>query len=91
MEVIDKLTTDIFKSQEDKVFELFSKIVNTDKDQIIRYCRDDIIPLWFCQNNIISVKNLKCKNCGEKLIYEFQVNFFKNHRLCQIYTICTRK
>ena len=76
MEVVDKLTTDIFKSENDKVFSLFSSVVSTEKDQIIRYCRDEIIPLWFCQENVISIKNVKCNNCKEKAIYEFQVKNF---------------
>ena len=76
MEVVDKLTTDIFKSQNDKVFSLFTSIVSADKDQIIRYSRDEILPLWFCQDNVISIKNLKCYICKEKAIFEFQVNSF---------------
>jgi len=73
MEDVDKLTNDIFKSQNDKVFELFAKVVSTDKDQVIRYCRENVPPLWFCQENIISQKNMKCANCQSKASYEFQI------------------
>ncbi len=74
MEVVDKLTNEIFKAENDKVFELFTSVVSGEKDQIVRYCLDNIMPLWFCRENIISIKNLRCSTCKDKLIYECQVS-----------------
>jgi pre-rRNA-processing protein TSR4 len=77
-EFISKIQNDIFKGtqQEDIFYDLFSKVLKYDPKQIVRYCRDDIFPLWFCKNGMLSTKNLKCKNCGSPMIFEFQVRIF---------------
>ena len=72
-EVIGKLQKDIFKISEDLFYDLFTKVVTYDPKQVIRYCRDDVMPLWFNSVGMVTVKNLKCKNCKSDLIYEFQV------------------
>jgi pre-rRNA-processing protein TSR4 len=77
-EFMAKIQNDIFKSsqQEDIFYNLFSKVLNFDPKQIVRYCRDDIFPLWFCKNGMLSMKNSKCKNCGSQMTFEFQVISF---------------
>jgi len=93
-EFISKVQNDIFKStqQEDIFFNLFSKVVNFDPKQIVRYCRDDIFPLWFCKNGMLSMKNSKCKHCGGSMIFEFQVTSLSYlPRSCRIFSTCIKK
>jgi hypothetical protein len=74
--MIDKIKSDIFKDIPSDIFlSTFTKVTNYDPEQILRYCRDDVFPLWFCKDNLLTVKNTKCKFCNGKLIFEFQVNF----------------
>jgi hypothetical protein len=78
-EIINKLQKNIFKNAEDIFFEVFSKVTSYDPKQVVRYCRDDIFPLWFCNSGMMTMKNTKCKNCGGDVIFEFQVK--KNIKL----------
>jgi len=66
---------DILKINEDIFFECFSKVVNYDPKQIIRYSREEDFPLWFNKINMITIKNTKCKYCKNDMVYEFQVIF----------------
>ncbi len=75
-EIISKLQKNIFKNAEDIIFQVFAKVISYDPNQVVRYCRDDIIPLWFTQNGMLTTKNTKCRNCGGELIFEFQVIYF---------------
>jgi len=81
-EMITKLQNDVFKTADDIIYDLFSKVVSYDQEQIIRYCRDDLLPLWFNKNGMLTMKNTKCKNCNGELIFEFQVmpNIFNLYR-----------
>ena len=74
--MINKLQKDIFKSVNDQILECFTAVTRYDPEQIIRYCRDDVFPLWFCNNELLTMKNTKCKNCNGELIFEFQVIVF---------------
>jgi len=81
-EMLSKFQGDIFKTADDVFYDLFSKVLEFDPEQIIRYCRDDVIPLWFNSKEMLTMKNTKCKQCKGDLIYEFQVmpnifNIFK--------------
>jgi len=72
-ELIDKLTQDFFKANNDIIFDLFSKVIGYEKEQIIRYSRELTIPLWYNQNNIIEISKLKCIKCNSNLNCEFQI------------------
>ena len=72
-EILTKLQNDIFKISEDIFYDLFSKVVGYDNKQILRYNREDTIPMWFCKNGMLTLKNTKCKVCGGEVIFEFQV------------------
>ena len=72
-DMVNKLQNELFKSDMDQIFSTFSKVVSYDPEQIIRYSRDGILPLWFCSTGMLTVKNTKCKNCKDEVIYEFQV------------------
>jgi hypothetical protein len=73
--MIDKIKTDIFKDNPSDIFlQTFIRVTHYDPEQIIRYCRDDIFPLWFCKDGLLTVKNTKCLSCNGKLIFEFQVS-----------------
>lgn len=63
----------MFKPEDDIFYKFFSAIVNENPQQIIRYCRDNIKPLWYCKSNMMTNKNITCKYCGKKKIFEFQV------------------
>ena len=75
--MVNKLQTEIFKSEMDPIFNTFSNVVNHDPLQIIRYCRDEILPMWFCSTGMLTAKNTKCKNCKDDVIFELQVAFIK--------------
>jgi hypothetical protein len=72
-EIISKLQKNIFKNMEDIFYDVFSKVISYDPKQVVRFCRDDIFPLWFSNTGMMTLKNTKCKNCGGELIFEFQV------------------
>lgn len=63
----------MFKANEDVFFETFSKVVSYDQEQIIRYCRDGVYPLWFSSTGLLTTKNTKCKTCGGEVVFEFQI------------------
>lgn len=63
----------ILTRNEDLIFELFSKVVNYDSEQIIRYYRNDYYPLWFTQQGMLSVSNTKCRQCQGDISFEFQI------------------
>jgi pre-rRNA-processing protein TSR4 len=72
-EMIGKMQKEIFKMADDMFYDTFCKVVEYDPKQVVRYCREDVIPLWFNQNGMVTVRNLKCKNCKGDLIFEFQI------------------
>jgi pre-rRNA-processing protein TSR4 len=72
-EMISKLQKDIFQSSEDVFYDLFSKVCSYDPKQILRYCRDDVLPLWFNNKGLLTMKNKRCKYCEGEMIFEFQV------------------
>ena len=57
----------------DLFYDIFSSVVEYDQQQIIRYYRNNYYPLWFTKNNILTVNNTKCKNCGGNVEFEFQI------------------
>ena len=57
----------------DIILSLFTKVVNYDKKQIIRYYRNNFYPLWFTQEKMLSTKKTKCRNCGGDVVFEFQI------------------
>lgn len=69
----DKIKDPMAVLNNDVFFLLSSKIIRENPTQVIRYCRRDIKPLWYCKNNVMTNKNLKCNLCGKKKIFEFQV------------------
>ena len=60
-------------SHEDIIMSIFTNVTNYDKKQIIRYYRNNFYPLWFTQDNMLTIKNTKCKNCCGNVIFEFQI------------------
>ncbi len=89
-DMINKLQKDIFNTVSDKILECFQAVTRYDSEQVLRYCRDEVFPLWFCNNELLTMKNTKCKNCNGDLIFEFQVLLI-NTRLCLMYSICLRR
>ena len=63
----------IDSSNSDIILSLFTKVTNYDKKQIIRYYRNNFYPLWFTQEKILSTKKTKCRNCGNEIVFEFQI------------------
>ena len=63
----------IDSSNSDIILSLFTKVTNYDKKQIIRYYRNNFYPLWFTQEKILSTKKTKCRNCGNDIVFEFQI------------------
>ena len=57
----------------DFFYDIFSNVVEYDQQQIIRYYRNNFFPLWFTKNNILTVNNIKCKNCAGNVEFEFQI------------------
>jgi hypothetical protein len=62
-----------FKIDNDIVFRFFYNIIKENPDQIVRYSRDKIKPLWYCTNNIMKNTSIKCKNCKREKLFEFQI------------------
>lgn len=58
---------------DDPVFRCFMKVIKSNSHQVVRYCRDDVNPLWYCKSNILYSKDIRCNNCGGRRIYEFQI------------------
>ena len=58
---------------DDNIFNLFSCVVNYNNTQILRYYRNNYFPLWFTKKNILTVSNIKCKNCKGEIEFEFQI------------------
>ena len=63
----------IDSSNNDIILTLFTKVVNFDKKQIIRFYRNNFYPLWFTQEKMLSTKKTKCNNCGGDVVFEFQI------------------
>ena len=63
----------IDSSNNDIIFSLFSKVVNFDKKQVIRFYRNNFYPLWFTQDKMLTTKKTKCTNCGGDIVFEFQI------------------
>ena len=63
----------IDSSNSDIILSIFTKVTNYDKKQIIRYYRNNFYPLWFTQEKILSTKKTKCRNCGNDIVFEFQI------------------
>ena len=71
----------------DFFYDIFSNVVEYDQQQIIRYYRNNFFPLWFTKNNILTVNNIKCKNCEGKVEFEFQIMpyvFFIEEKISKI-------
>lgn len=64
---------DILKLNEDIIFDCFNKVVGFDPNQIIRYSRGEVFPLWFNKHKMLINKPKFCENCKCEMIYEFQV------------------
>ena len=63
----------IDSSNNDIILSLFTKVVNYDKKQVIRFYRNNFYPLWFTQEKMLSTKKTKCLNCGGDIVFEFQI------------------
>ena len=63
----------IDSSNSDIILSLFTKVVNYDKKQVIRYYRNNFYPLWFTQEKMLTTKKTKCTNCGGDVVFEFQI------------------
>lgn len=63
----------IDSSSNDIILSLFTKVVNYDKKQVIRFYRNNFYPLWFTQEKMLSTKKIKCLNCGGDIVFEFQI------------------
>jgi len=63
----------IDSSNNDIILSLFTKVVNYDKKQVIRFYRNNFYPLWFTQEKMLSTKKTKCFNCGGDIVFEFQI------------------
>jgi pre-rRNA-processing protein TSR4 len=72
-DMVNKLQENVFKNLKDIFYDVFSKVVSFDPQQVLRYCRDDVIPLWFTNQGMLTIKNTKCKNCGGEMIFECQI------------------
>ena len=64
--MIDSSTNDI-------ILNIFTRVTNYDKKQVIRFYRNNFYPLWFTQEKMLSTKNTKCTNCGGDIVFEFQI------------------
>ena len=69
----EKENDNIDLSNNDIILSLFTKVVNFDKKQVIRYYRNNFYPLWFTQEKMLSTKKTKCNNCGGDVVFEFQI------------------
>jgi pre-rRNA-processing protein TSR4 len=63
----------IDSSSNDIILSVFTKVVNYDKKQVIRFYRNNFYPLWFTQEKMLSTKKTKCLNCGGDIVFEFQI------------------
>ena len=63
----------IDSSNSDIILSLFTKVVNYDKKQVIRYYRNNFYPLWFTQEKMLTTKKTKSTNCGGDVVFEFQI------------------
>ena len=55
------------------ILNIFTRVTNYDKKQIIRFYRNNFYPLWFTQEKMLTTKNTKCTNCGGDVVFEFQI------------------
>lgn len=62
-----------FKIDDDIVFKFFFNMIRDNSDQVVRYSRSDIQPLWYSSNNIMKDSNITCQYCKKKKLFEFQV------------------
>ena len=69
----EKEDDNVIDSHEDIIMNLFTNVINYDKKQVIRYYRNNFYPLWFTQENMLTTKKTKCRNCGGNVIFEFQI------------------
>ena len=69
----EKENDKILNLDEDIIFNVFSSVVNYNNTQILRYYRNNYFPLWFTKKNILTVSNIKCKNCKGEIEFEFQI------------------
>ena len=63
----------IDSSNNDIILNLFTRVTNYDKKQVIRFYRNNFYPLWFTQEKMLSTKKTKCNNCGGDIVFEFQI------------------
>ena len=63
----------IDSTNQDIIMNLFTKVINYDKKQVVRFYRNNFYPLWFTQEKMITTKNTKCTNCGGNVEFEFQI------------------
>ena len=63
----------IDSSNSDIILNIFTKVTNYDKKQVIRFYRNNFYPLWFTQEKMLTTKKSKCSNCGGDIIFEFQI------------------
>jgi pre-rRNA-processing protein TSR4 len=63
----------IDSSNNDIILNIFTRVTNYDKKQIIRFYRNNFYPLWFTQEKMLTTKNTKCTNCGGDVVFEFQI------------------
>ena len=63
----------IDSSNNDIIFNLFTRVTNYDKEQVVRFYRNNFYPLWFTQEKMLSTKKTKCNNCGGDIVFEFQI------------------
>ena len=63
----------IDSSNNDIILNIFTRVTNYDKKQIIRFYRNNFYPLWFTQEKMLTTKNTKCTNCGGDVAFEFQI------------------
>ena len=63
----------IDSTNQDIIMNLFTKVINYDKKQVIRFYRNNYYPLWFTQERMLTTKNTKCTNCGGNVEFEFQI------------------
>ena len=63
----------IDSSNNDIILNIFTRVTNYDKKQIIRFYRNNFYTLWFTQEKMLTTKNTKCTNCGGDVVFEFQI------------------
>ena len=60
-------------TNQDIIMNLFINVTNYDKQQVIRFYRNNYYPLWFTQEKMLTTKKTKCTNCGGCVEFEFQI------------------